>query len=377
MGKAESSLLGVCLKACIWLVIAVSTASVALCQQASQQNSQQSGQSQDASSPSQQNDSREEDAAAPLQMVTTDGVPGMFTVETAEILPPGQVAVSAGANKFARTPGSLSVLNVGFSGGVGISKHVMLYASFDPYVYLHVGKPQQLSLYEQTEFPGKFPPYAYFAPLYVVLPPWNNSVVVEDYPFAAFNTHDISALTIGLKYNFFSEQRGHRWSLAIRNDVIFPTRSATVEYARFGAQNGALDDNVMVSASKMFHGVFLSADAGNEIFRNPVVNGELAIRLPDIVRIGGGAIFRPTTRIQPIFELSDIFYQEGRLWAELGTATNNTNYGTTCPLDGIWGVRFYPWRSVGIDLAYRYALNLKAAQDRNGFVFKVGKSFSL
>ena len=310
-------------------------------------------------------------------MVTPDGVPGTFTVESAEILPRGQFSVSAGVDKFARTPGSLNILNAGLSAGVGVTKHMMLYGSFDPYVHLHVGKPQQLSLYEQTEFPGKYPLYNYFGPDYVVLPPWNNAVFVEDFPFAAFNANDISPVTLGIKYNIRSESNGAHWAVSVRNDFIIPTRSAATEFQKFGAQNGAFDDNVAVAFSKTFHDVYLSGDVQYEVFRNPVINGAVAIRVPDYMRFAGGATFLPKRRIQPIIEVTDLFYQEGRAWAELGTATNDTSYGTTCPLDGVWGVRVYASRSLGFDFAYRYALNLRAAQDRNGFVFKMGKTFSL
>jgi outer membrane protein OmpA-like peptidoglycan-associated protein len=60
----------------------------------------------------------------------------------------------------------------------------------------------------------------------------------------------------------------------------------------------------------------------------------------------------------------------------VSSATPNNSFGPRDPVDGIWGVRLYPFRKLYIDAGYRYMLNLSNAEDRNGFVIKVGTGVS-
>ncbi|MCI0627109.1 MAG: PKD domain-containing protein, partial [Acidobacteria bacterium] len=59
----------------------------------------------------------------------------------------------------------------------------------------------------------------------------------------------------------------------------------------------------------------------------------------------------------------------------LGTHTPNTTFDRRDPVDGVWGVRIYPWNFVALDVGYRYMLNLQNAEDRHGFVVKLATTY--
>jgi outer membrane protein OmpA-like peptidoglycan-associated protein len=52
--------------------------------------------------------------------------------------------------------------------------------------------------------------------------------------------------------------------------------------------------------------------------------------------------------------------------------TPDTTFGARDPVDEVVGFRFYPTRNIAFDIGYRYMLNLKGANDRHGFVVKIG-----
>ena len=58
-----------------------------------------------------------------------------------------------------------------------------------------------------------------------------------------------------------------------------------------------------------------------------------------------------------------------------GLSTPNTTFGARDPVDGVWGFRLYMMKNIAVDLGYRYMLNLKGLNDRNGFVVKVGAAY--
>src|SRR6185295_5936762 len=82
------------------------------------------------------------------------------------------------------------------------------------------------------------------------------------------------------------------------------------------------------------------------------------------VRVGAGFILLPQSRIQFMNEYNAVVFTGGH--------TPNQSFGARDPLDGIWGVRLFPTQNLGMDVGYRHMLNLGNAQDRHGFVLKVG-----
>ena len=66
----------------------------------------------------------------------------MFTVETGETLPRGGFAFTAGADKFSRDPGNITVLSYGWAFAAGITNHISAFVNFDAYNHVHVGRPR-------------------------------------------------------------------------------------------------------------------------------------------------------------------------------------------------------------------------------------------
>ncbi len=89
---------------------------------------------------------RESEAPQWTPMPATSGTLGLFTVEVGETLPAHGLSFSTYVNKFSRMPGSITVLNLGWNFGVGLSDWLTLYTQFEPYRHVHIGSPGQLSL---------------------------------------------------------------------------------------------------------------------------------------------------------------------------------------------------------------------------------------
>ena len=65
---------------------------------------------------------RNSNTVAPIPATT--GLPGLFTVETAEAQPKGVFTASTYLNKFSRAPGSVTVLSSGLSMGAGLTASI-------------------------------------------------------------------------------------------------------------------------------------------------------------------------------------------------------------------------------------------------------------
>jgi hypothetical protein len=310
----------------------------------------------------------------------TTGGPGLFTVETAETLPKGVFTSAAYLNKFSRAPGSVTILSAGFSLAAGITKKITVFAQFEPYRYLNIGEPSQLSLRQ----PAGCPHDVFKAPIYCGLNPgplhnsWKGPAAgyVQDYPFAAFNNSDWGPVTLGFKVNFWSETRGDPVSVSLRTSFIIPTNSAKAELDNSGAQSGALNYSFSLGLSKSFrHGIVLANNVTYVVTRNPKSRGQTLLTPGDEMIFGQGFIFFAQHRLQLLTEFTTAFTQEGHAFGVVGIDTENTSVGPSTPVDGVWGVRWYWRKSAALDVGYRYMLNLRQVQDRSGFVFKISKSF--
>jgi len=302
-----------------------------------------------------------------VPMPATSGTIGLFTVETGETLPARGFSFSTYVNKFSRNPGSVSVLNVGLDFGVGITDWLTFYAGVDPHRHTHIGNPSELSLntnpFDPTNhpaFPNSVNPTIYRRLCSTCLPGY-----VEDYPLAFRNDGGIGEVTVGFKLGILSERRGHPVSLGVRNDFIIPTRSTLNDLLENGTQSGQFNYAFTVSLSKTWgNAATLTGNGGYRFTRDPRSNGAHLMNQADQVRVGAGLVFFPQSRVQLMQEYTGIIFT--------GTATPNTTFGARDPVDGVWGVRLYPWRSVALDVGYRYMLNLQDVHDRHGFVVKLG-----
>jgi len=82
-----------------------------------------------------------------------------------------------------------------------------------------------------------------------------------------------------------------------------------------------------------------------------------------------GFLMFPGSRFQPMVEYSGVVFVSAP-----GTPPDNS-FGARDPIDGVWGLRMYPWKNIGIDIGYRRMLNLRDLNDRNGFVVKIGAAY--
>jgi hypothetical protein len=298
-------------------------------------------------------------------MLATTGTLGLFTLETGDTLPKGGFAFSAFANKLGRMPGSVTVLEFGFDANYGVTDDLSIYAGFDPYGHVHVGCPGQLSL-RSTPTSFGCPP---FPPGVTV--PGAAPGYVEDYPFANSNTGGIGNLTLGVKYALMNQRHGSPLSFSIRNDLIISTRTDVNKLLANGTQGSPLSDLVSIAVSRQWSNLITGTfNFGYMFVRAPRdSSGNHVLDMANQLKTGVGILMFPESRFQPMFEYSAVVFDSAP-----GSPDNNT-LGARDPIDGIWGIRMYPWRHIGIDLGYRYMLNLRNLHDRSGFVIKLGDAY--
>lgn len=298
----------------------------------------------------------------PMPAVT--GNPGMFTVETGETLPRGGFAFTAGANKFSRDPGNITVVSYGWAFAAGITDHISAFVNFDAYNHVHVGRPDLLSLSSNTIGNPQFGNTIYRT---IVPLPGATPAYVEDFPFAAQSGGGVGEVDLGFKINLVSEKRGGPFSFSIKNDFYIPTQTSLGDLLSNGGQNGKFNYGIGAELSKsIFHGGIVAALNGEyRLTLDPsfsVAGANQNVQLADQIHLGAGFLFFPQKRFQIISEYNAVIY--------VGTHTPNTTFGPRDPVDQVSGIRLYLWRNFAVDIAYRYMVDLTNHKDRNGFVLK-------
>src|SRR5262249_52950814 len=149
---------------------------------------------------------------------------------------------SAYLNKFTRMPGSVTFLNVGFNGGVGVRDWLTLFVGFEPNRHVHIAAAApstQLSLRTPPD-PINFPPFpnALAPTLYRRLGPGLRPAYVEDFPFAANHSNGVGELIVGFQVGVLSQRRGNAVNFSVRNDFIIPTLSRFSDLLNNGTQSG-------------------------------------------------------------------------------------------------------------------------------------------
>jgi outer membrane protein OmpA-like peptidoglycan-associated protein len=180
-------------------------------------------------------------------------------------------------------------------------------------------------------------------------------------------------VTVGVKFNLLSETRGNPFSMSLRNDFIIPTQTSLNDLFNVQAQNGQFNDAVGLAISKhmlrnsmvaTFNGAFrFERDAtftGTNV--NTGAPATAHVKMADQVQVGAGFLMFPQKRFQIISEYNGIVF--------VGDHTPDTTFGPRDPVDSVSGFRVYPARWFGIDVGYRYMVNLTSHKDRNGFVVK-------
>jgi hypothetical protein len=322
--------------------------------------SRQGGQSDDMS-PDQQGSS-----FAPMPALS--GNPGMFTLETGDILPKGAFNLSAGVNKISRMPGDITALESGPSFGVGLTHWLSASIQFDANTHIHVDEPSLLSLspvnagnnqYGNTIYPSVIPAQG-FRPAYV-----------EEFPFASHNGGGVGEIDLALKIGLLSEHRGSPLSLSIKNDFYIPTETSFASLIANQVQYGKFNYAIGLEASKtIFHNsIIATANWDYRFMRDssftPVAGGPVeTLNLSDQMSVGVGLLMFPTKRFQIISEYSAVIFIGGN-------GIPNTTFGARDPVDNVTGLRVYLAKQFAFDAGYRYNLNLTNHLDRNGFVVKL------
>lgn len=302
-------------------------------------------------------------------MPALSGNPGLFTLETGDLLPKGAYNLSFGTNKVSRMPGDITALETGPSFGIGLTNWLSASLQFDANTHIHVDEPSELSLnavnagnnqYGNTIYPSVIPAFG-FPPGYV-----------EDFPFASHNGGGVGELDLGVKIRLLSERRGHPLSLSLRNDFYIPTQTSLGDLLANQVQYGKFNYGIGLEASKHLFGNAMVATV-NWAYRftrasNYTVNvggtqTTETLNLSDQMQVGAGLLMFPTKRFQIISEYSALIF--------VGNGIPNTTFGARDPVDNVTGLRLYLLKQFALDAGYRYSLDLTNHLDRNGFVIKL------
>lgn len=304
-------------------------------------------------------------------MPALDGNPGLFTLETGEILPKHGVNVAVGVNKFSRMPGNLTVLQVVPSFAYGINKWFSVFVDFQPHVHIHVGQPQQLSLNApltnpqfgntiyRSLFPGTGDPPGY----------------AENAPFVSHSGGGYGEIDLGFKIGLLSERKGKPISFSIRNDFYIPTRSGLGSLLSNQVQYGNFSYGIGLEASKtiLHRSILATINWSYRFMRGQSFNVPggtppvQVLNLADQMGVGAGLLIFPDKRFNIITEYSGVIY--------LRNGLPNTTLGARDPVDNIAGIRFYLGRRAAVEAGYRYSMNLNNHLDRNGFIVKLGVAY--
>lgn len=311
--------------------------------------------------------SDDEDLQRFVPMPALSGNPGLFTLETGEILPKGAFNLSAGVSKVSRMPGDITALESGPSFGVGLTNWLSASIQWDANTHIHVDEPSLLSLapvnagnnqYGNTIYPSALPAQG-FRPAYV-----------EEFPFASHNGGGVGEVDLAFKIRLLSEHRGSPLSLSIRNDFYIPTETSFASLIANQVQYGKFNYGIGIEASKtIFHNSILATTNWDYRFTRdssftPVAGSPAEIlNLSDQMRVGVGLLMFPNKRFQVISEYSAVIF--------IGNGIPNTTFGARDPVDNVSGVRVYLAKQFAFEVGYRYNLNLTNHLDRNGFVIKL------
>jgi hypothetical protein len=312
-------------------------------------------------------ESNADETPAFVPMPALSGNPGLFTLETGDILPKGAFNLSAGVSKVSRMPGDITALESGPSFGIGLNKWLSASVQFDANTHIHVDEPSLLSLapvnagnnqYGNTIYPSVLPAQG-FRPAYV-----------EDFPFASHNGGGVGEIDLAFKIGLLSEHRGNRLSLSIRNDFYIPTETSFASLIANQVQYGKFNYGIGLEASKtvLHNSILATANWDYRFTRDstftPVAGGPTeTLNLSDQMQVGVGLLMFPKKRFQIITEYSALIF--------VGNGIPNTTFGARDPVDNVTGLRVYLAKQLAFEAGYRYNLNLTNHLDRNGFVIKL------
>ena len=297
-------------------------------------------------------------------MASASGGLGLFTIDSGETITRHGLVFEADANKFSRNPGSITVLETGWSVGYGVTDKLTAIFQWNVHNHVHVDNPAELSLDSGTGA-------QYGNTIYNSIVPGGTPAYVEDFPFAYTNNGGVGDIDVGAKYGLLSERRGDRLSLALRGDLFIPTVTSIPNLLVNESQMGAMDFQFGADATKnlLDDELELTGDLGYRVTRDPgpEFNNSPALTEADQINAGFGFLMFPESRVQIMSEYTSTIF--------VGAHTPDTTFGARDPVDTVWGVRLYVTQMAAIDIGYRYMINLRDVVDRNGFVVKLGGAY--
>jgi len=310
-------------------------------------------------------------------MPALDGNPGLFTLETGEILPKGGFDLAYSVNKISRMPGSVTIVQNVPSFGVGVTNWLSFFFQWQVHDHIHVDNPAQLSLN----------PLTIGNPQYPNNPPANNTIYrsllpgqgvapgyVEDFPFAFQNGGGYGEVDMGFKIGIFSERKGKPFSLSLRNDFYIPTRTGLGALLTNEVQYGNFNYGIGLEASKhiLHRSILATINWSYRFTRDQTFTVLVAgtpqtqvLNLSDQMGVGFGMLIFPDKWFNIVSEYDGLIYIGGN-------GIQNTTFGARDPVDSVTGLRFHVGKHLGFDVGYRYSLNLSNHLDRNGFIAKIG-----
>ncbi|MGH9412918.1 MAG: PKD domain-containing protein [Terriglobales bacterium] len=269
------------------------------------------------------------------------GTPGLWNLQFAETLAPGQVSAGVYAQRYSRSPGGLVFTDWNTGLSVGLTHWLEVTFATTPYRRLRMTHPEQLS-YPSAGTLNSFQPEA----------PFVTSAL----------QHAAADWSLGATIGLLSQDRGSPLGLALQFAEHVPyhmndTASGVTTTEPWFEQNVLLDKRLGSAGEMVFNAGYQHNGTVNK-------NG-VYLPLRDQFNYGVGGIFPLHNRLQGIVELN------GHTYFGAG-ADPNLVLGEIRPLDLTGGIRYNPLSWMGVNAGYRLAAN-SPTTNASGFVF--GLSF--
>lgn len=273
------------------------------------------------------------------------GTPGLWSIQFAETLLPGQASAGVYGQRYSRTPGGLVITDVSSGWAVGVTNRIEISFDTTPYRRLRLTHPEELTLGRLGNF-DSFNPVAPFA---------RNPLL-----------HGPVNWGLGVTFSLLSQDRGDKFGLALQVAEHFPY---TADFTRGAEIYGVtttepvFNENVLID-KWLGKGGEMAFNVGYQHNGTVDAGGLVSIPLRDQFTYGFGEVFPLQSRLQGIIELN------GNV--PFGAGAHSDFLGVPRPLDLTGGIRVNPISWMGVNAGYRFAAHSPRANS-SGFVF--GLSF--